>query len=164
MHDSSLSRPLTPESPLASSLNHATSTIDDLTVALANFSRVPSPEPSLMMCCCGRDDCENANAWFSMKSKLESRLILSAGMASIMITDHLLLADFLFSLFRGWASIITASRSVRASARVSTIISYSRDADSPCFQEARRSTSMMIERSGNQNLERLREKKMLWKR
>ncbi|PBK67066.1 hypothetical protein ARMSODRAFT_959740 [Armillaria solidipes] len=88
MHDSSLSRPLTPESPLASSLNHATSTIDDLTVALANFSRVPSPEPSLMLCCCGRDDCENANAWFSMKSKLESRLILSAEVGQALLQRH----------------------------------------------------------------------------
>ncbi|KAK0499537.1 hypothetical protein EDD18DRAFT_1151576 [Armillaria luteobubalina] len=88
MPDSSLSRPLTPESPLASSLNHATSTIDDLTVALANFSRVPSPEPSLMMCCCGRDDCENANAWFSMKSKLESRLILSAEVGQALLQRH----------------------------------------------------------------------------
>ncbi|KAK0461600.1 uncharacterized protein EV420DRAFT_1526159 [Desarmillaria tabescens] len=88
MPDSSLSRPLTPESPLASSLNHATSTIDDLTVALANFSRVPSPEPSLMSCCCGRDDCENANAWFSMKSKLESRLILSAEVGQALLQRH----------------------------------------------------------------------------
>ncbi|KAK0491541.1 hypothetical protein IW261DRAFT_1438264 [Armillaria novae-zelandiae] len=88
MPDLSLSRPLTPESPLASSLNHATSTIDDLTVALANFSRVPSPEPSLMMCCCGRDDCENANAWFSMKSKLESRLILSAEVGQALLQRH----------------------------------------------------------------------------
>ncbi|KAK0207041.1 hypothetical protein DFS33DRAFT_639709 [Desarmillaria ectypa] len=113
MHGSSLSRPLTPESPLASSLNHATSTIDDLTVALANFSRVPSPEPSLMTCCCGRDDCENANAWFSMKSKLESRLILSAEVGQALLQRH--------------------EAYVRRQG-VSAIISYSCDADEPCLQ------------------------------
>lgn len=73
---------------MASSLNHATSTIDDLTIALANFSRVPSPEPSVLSCCCGRDDCENANAWFSMKSKLESRLILSAEVGQALLQRH----------------------------------------------------------------------------
>lgn len=74
------SRPMTPESPLANSLYHATSNIDDLTLALANFSRVPSPEPpSRLPCCCGRDDCIHTTSWMALKSRLESRLILSAG-------------------------------------------------------------------------------------
>jgi len=76
------SRPPTPLSPLASSLYHATSTIDDLTAALADFSRVPSPEPVFALtCCCGRDDCENLKAWLDRKSRLGSRLVLSAGEA-----------------------------------------------------------------------------------
>ena len=73
-------RPVTPESPMANSLDHATSTIDDLTTALANFSRVPSPEPpSTVTCCCGKEDCENLKSWLALKSRLGSRLILSAG-------------------------------------------------------------------------------------
>lgn len=73
-------RPVTPESPLASSLYHATSTIDDLTAALANCSRVPSPEPpTAVVCCCGNATCENLKSWLALKSRLGSRLILSAG-------------------------------------------------------------------------------------
>lgn len=75
-----LSRSPTPESPLTSSLYHATSTMDDITTALANFSRVPSPEPpSAITCCCGKENCENLKSWLALKSRLESRLILSAG-------------------------------------------------------------------------------------
>ena len=80
MNDSEHSRPTTPLSPLTSSLYHATSTIDDLTEALANFSRVPSPEPlEAVTCCCGLEDCENLKAWLELKARLGSRLILSAG-------------------------------------------------------------------------------------
>jgi hypothetical protein len=80
MNGLSPSRPATPHSPLTSSLYHATSTIDDLTAALANFSRVPSPEPlEAVTCCCKQDDCENLKAWLELKSRLGSRLILSAG-------------------------------------------------------------------------------------
>lgn len=76
----SISRPTTPETPLTSSLHLATSTMDDLTVALANFSKIPSPEPpSALVCCCGEEGCENNTSWLAMKSRLESRLILSAG-------------------------------------------------------------------------------------
>lgn len=78
--DSSDNRPSTPDSPLASSLYHATSTIDDLTLALTNFSRVPSPEPQRQICCCcGSEECDATKAWLALKSKLESRLVLSAG-------------------------------------------------------------------------------------
>ncbi|KAG5648703.1 hypothetical protein DXG03_000050 [Asterophora parasitica] len=74
------SRPASPESLLANSFHHANSTIDDLTLALANFSRVPSPEPpTLLTCCCGGGDCENVGVWLDLKTRLESRLILSAG-------------------------------------------------------------------------------------
>jgi len=58
----------------------ANTNIDDLTLALANFSRVPSPEPAeALTCCCGNDTCDNLQAWISTKSRLESRLTLSAG-------------------------------------------------------------------------------------
>lgn len=82
MNDPNHSRPTTPLSPLTSSLYHATSTIDDLIAALANFSRVPSPEPfESITCCCGREDCENLKTWLELKARLGSRLILSAGSA-----------------------------------------------------------------------------------
>jgi hypothetical protein len=76
------SRPATPESYLSSTLDHATSTIDDLTQALSNVSRVPSPEPALVLsCCCGKTaevPCENLRNWLGFKARLESRLTLSA--------------------------------------------------------------------------------------
>ena len=78
--DSSDYRLATLDSPLASSLDHATSTIDDLTLALTNFSRVPSPELQRQICCCcGSEECDATKAWLALKSKLESRLVLSAG-------------------------------------------------------------------------------------
>jgi len=77
-------RPTTPESPLTSSLYHATTTIDDLTTALANFSRVHSPELlSSLTCCCGKEECENLKSWLELKSRLDSRLVLSAGTSLI---------------------------------------------------------------------------------
>ncbi|KDR84289.1 hypothetical protein GALMADRAFT_237043 [Galerina marginata CBS 339.88] len=84
-----MSRPRTPESPLTNSLYHATSTIDDLTAALANFSRVPSPEPvASLSCCCGKDDCENLKAWLDLKSRLGSRLVLSAEVGQALLQRH----------------------------------------------------------------------------
>jgi hypothetical protein len=66
--------------PTPGSLYHATTTVDDLTIALTNYSRVPSPEPRQpLTCCCGSEDCEYTKGWLAFKSKLESRLILSAG-------------------------------------------------------------------------------------
>ncbi|KAJ3501719.1 hypothetical protein NLJ89_g9213 [Agrocybe chaxingu] len=89
MNDQDSSRPTTPESPLDSSLYHATSTIDDLTAALADFSRVPSPEPvSALSCCCGREDCENFKAWLELKSRLGSRLVLSAEVGQALLQRH----------------------------------------------------------------------------
>lgn len=79
-------RPGTPQSPLTNSLYRASSTIDDLTAALTDFSRVPSPEPpSSLTCCCGREDCQNLAAWLNLKSRLESRLIFSAGMCFLVV-------------------------------------------------------------------------------
>ncbi|KAG9317330.1 hypothetical protein JVU11DRAFT_1529 [Chiua virens] len=86
--DSSHYCPTSLESPLATSLDHATSTIDDLTLALTNFSRVPSPEPQQICCCCGNEDCEATKTWLGVKSKLESRLILSAEIGSALLQRH----------------------------------------------------------------------------
>ncbi|KAF8076810.1 hypothetical protein FPV67DRAFT_1472745 [Lyophyllum atratum] len=90
MHDEAeKSRPTTPESPLSNSFHHANSTIDDLTLALANFSRVPSPEPHApLACCCGREECENMKGWLEVKSSLESRLILSAEVGQALLQRH----------------------------------------------------------------------------
>ncbi|KIK64794.1 hypothetical protein GYMLUDRAFT_56777 [Collybiopsis luxurians FD-317 M1] len=83
------SRPITPESPLTSSLDDITNTIDDLTLALNNFSRVPSPEPPTnLTCCCQREDCENFKAWQETKSRLESRLVLSAEIGQALLQRH----------------------------------------------------------------------------
>lgn len=80
MDNRSLSSPTTPETPLTNSLRIATSTVNDLTTAIANFSRIPSPEPSAALgCCCKQEECDNAKSWLALKSRLESRLILSAG-------------------------------------------------------------------------------------
>ncbi|KAJ7458403.1 hypothetical protein B0H11DRAFT_2243101 [Mycena galericulata] len=84
-------RPPTPDSPLTNrdSLYDATTTIDDLTQALENVSRVPSPEPpGLFFCCCGRDNCENVQAWLGMKARLESRLTLSAEVGQALLQRH----------------------------------------------------------------------------
>lgn len=84
------SRPFTPDSHMTTnSLDHATSTIDDLTLALSNFSRVPSPEAiSPLTCCCGKDDCENLKAWLHKRSQLEMRLTLSAEVGQALLQKH----------------------------------------------------------------------------
>ncbi|PPQ78908.1 hypothetical protein CVT25_002368 [Psilocybe cyanescens] len=83
------SRPTTPESPFTYSLYHATSTIDDLTAAMANFSRVPSPDPvASLSCCCEKEDCENLKAWLELKSRLGSRLVLSAEVGQALLQRH----------------------------------------------------------------------------
>lgn len=84
-----LSRPLTPESSLTNSLYRATNTIDDLTLALSNFSRVTSPDPpAILTCCCGFEECENLQAWHEHKSQLDSRLTLSAGEYLVLASTH----------------------------------------------------------------------------
>lgn len=65
---------------MTSSLLRATSTVDALTAALAETSRAQTPElPDALRCCCARPDCVNLRGWLRAKSKLESRLVLSAG-------------------------------------------------------------------------------------
>ncbi|KAJ7034158.1 hypothetical protein C8F04DRAFT_1395617 [Mycena alexandri] len=91
-----MDRPPTPDSPLTNrdSLYDATTTIDELTQALENVSRVPSPEPpggpgSAFDCCCGRgEECENVRAWLGMKARLESRLTLSAEVGQALLQRH----------------------------------------------------------------------------
>lgn len=84
-----LNRPDTPQSPSANSLYDATTTIDDITTALANFSRVPSPEPpSAIVCCCRKEDCENLKSWLTLKSRLGSRLVLSAEVGQALLQRH----------------------------------------------------------------------------
>ncbi|KAJ7682031.1 hypothetical protein DFH06DRAFT_1388202 [Mycena polygramma] len=86
-----LLRPLTPDSPLTNrdSLYDATTTIDELTQALEGVSRAQSPEPpALFFCCCGREDCENVQAWLGMKARLESRLTLSAEVGQALLQRH----------------------------------------------------------------------------
>ncbi|KAJ7167824.1 hypothetical protein C8R46DRAFT_1350756 [Mycena filopes] len=86
-----MDRPPTPDSPLTNrdSLYDATTTINDLTQALENVSRVPSPEPpALFFCCCGKEDCENVQAWLGMKARLESRLTLSAEVGQALLQRH----------------------------------------------------------------------------
>ncbi|KAG6857005.1 hypothetical protein H0H87_011099 [Tephrocybe sp. NHM501043] len=74
---------------MASSIHNANSTIDDLTLALADFSRVPSPEPTRhLLCCCGKEDCQNATTWAELKTRLESRLILSAEVGQALLQRH----------------------------------------------------------------------------
>ncbi|KAF6748930.1 hypothetical protein DFP72DRAFT_915002 [Ephemerocybe angulata] len=69
--------PETPSSPLTRSLDLSSSTIDELTDALSDLT---TQEPaSAVVCCCGREECENTVSWLAVKSHLESRLILSAG-------------------------------------------------------------------------------------
>lgn len=91
MHEreSSNFRPETPGSPRPNSLYNVMTTIDDLTLALANFSRVPSPEPpTVLECCCGKEDCANLAGWLDLKSRLESRLILSAEVGQALLQRH----------------------------------------------------------------------------
>jgi hypothetical protein len=62
-------------SPSRGSLYDATTTVDDLTRSLSGFSRVATPEPPDG----DEHDSEHTRAWLAVKSKLESRLVLSAG-------------------------------------------------------------------------------------
>ncbi|PIL37486.1 hypothetical protein GSI_01180 [Ganoderma sinense ZZ0214-1] len=83
------SRSLTPDSQLTSSLHRVTTTIDELTRTLTSVSRFSSPEPdNVTTCCCGREDCEASRAWAEIKSKLESRLVLSAEVGRALLERH----------------------------------------------------------------------------
>lgn len=116
--DLAQSWPPTPDSPRAGSLYHATTTIDDLTLALINYSRVPSPEPTPhLTCCCGKEDCENTKGWLAFKLKLESRLILSAGKYVLVTGPQPLLTPFTKRLgrpyYRGTRRTYTDTRCAR---------------------------------------------------
>ncbi|TFK46903.1 hypothetical protein OE88DRAFT_1706532, partial [Heliocybe sulcata] len=64
-------------------------TIDDLTLALTNFSRAQSPDPPASLnCCCGNAACENLKEWLLCKSKLEGRLTLSAEVGQALLRRH----------------------------------------------------------------------------
>ena len=70
-------------SPLSRSFLDANTAVDDLTRSLADYSRVSTPEPPshLQGCECNADDSEYTRAWLAVKAKLESRLVLSAGVS-----------------------------------------------------------------------------------
>ncbi len=69
-----------PISPSPSFLD-ASSVIDDLTRSLTDYSRVSTPEPPTHAqgCSCNTNDSEYTKAWMAVKTKLENRLVLSAG-------------------------------------------------------------------------------------
>ena len=75
MPESSLAGPSTPppDSPSRNSLYVATANVEDLARSLHGFSRASTPEPVDGV------DPEYTRAWLAVKSKLESRLVLSAG-------------------------------------------------------------------------------------
>jgi hypothetical protein len=107
-------RSVTPESTLTSSFYRATTTMDELTLALQNFSRLPSPSPEFpttLVCCCRKEDCETSKSWSSLKSKLESRLILSAG-ALLLIHERFL--PFTEYMRRGGTGFTSEARGVCA--------------------------------------------------
>lgn len=84
MHNESASDycPDTPDTMDASSLYHANSNIDDLTLALMNLSQVSPSESQQNICrCCGNTECQATKSWLDSKEKLEKRLHLSAGMS-----------------------------------------------------------------------------------
>ncbi|KAF8592253.1 hypothetical protein K439DRAFT_1524670 [Ramaria rubella] len=82
------SRASTPESPRADSpLARAATTINDLTLALSNFSRAPTPDPPIT-CCCHTPDCDATTAWAAFRAKLESRLVLSAEVGQALLQRH----------------------------------------------------------------------------
>ncbi|KZV75370.1 hypothetical protein PENSPDRAFT_624479 [Peniophora sp. CONT] len=85
MPDSSaLAGPSTPppDSPSRNSLYVATANVEDLARSLHGFSRASTPEP-------GDDvDPEYTKAWLAVKSKLESRLVLSAEVGQALLQRH----------------------------------------------------------------------------
>ncbi|KAG0709914.1 hypothetical protein DFH29DRAFT_21203 [Suillus ampliporus] len=91
MHDESASDycPATPDAVEASSLYHASSNVDDLTLALTNLSQVPSLESQQnVCCCCGSTECQATKSWLDLKEKLEKRLHLSAEVGSALLQRH----------------------------------------------------------------------------
>ncbi|OAX44070.1 hypothetical protein K503DRAFT_765392 [Rhizopogon vinicolor AM-OR11-026] len=88
MHEESASD-YCPATPDTSSLYHASSNIDDLTLALMNFSQVPPLESQQnLCCCCGSTECNATKNWLDLKEKLEKRLHLSAEVGSALLQRH----------------------------------------------------------------------------
>ncbi|KAG2156347.1 hypothetical protein DEU56DRAFT_231457 [Suillus clintonianus] len=91
MHDESASDycPASPDALDTSSLYHANSNIDDLTLALMNLSQVSSLESQQSICCCcGSIECQATKSWMDSKEKLEKRLHLSAEVGSALLQRH----------------------------------------------------------------------------
>lgn len=91
MHDDSAPNycPATLDTVDASSLYHANSNIDDLTLALMNLSQVSSSESQQnICCCCGSTECQATKSWLDSKEKLEKRLHLSAEVGSALLQRH----------------------------------------------------------------------------
>ncbi|KAG2349191.1 hypothetical protein BDR05DRAFT_874026 [Suillus weaverae] len=91
MHHESASDycPATPDTMDASSLYHANSNIDDLTLALMNLSQVSSLQSQQnICCCCGSTECQATKSWLDSKEKLEKRLHLSAEVGSALLQRH----------------------------------------------------------------------------
>lgn len=72
------SSPMSTISDLDPHRHQDSKTFDDLTLALANFSRAQTPDAPAG-CCCMRENCESMRTWADVRAKLESRLVLSAG-------------------------------------------------------------------------------------
>ncbi|KAI9467291.1 hypothetical protein BJY52DRAFT_1220021 [Lactarius psammicola] len=79
-----------PSSPLSRSFIDASSAIDDLTHSLTDYSRVSTPEPPTHAsgCNCNTDDTEYTKAWMAVKTKLETRLVLSAEVGQALLRRH----------------------------------------------------------------------------
>jgi hypothetical protein len=79
-----------PSSPSSRSYLDASSAIDDLTRSLTDYSRVstPEPPPHASGCNCNTDDSEYTKAWMAVKTKLESRLVLSAEVGQALLRRH----------------------------------------------------------------------------
>ncbi|KAG2073539.1 hypothetical protein BDR04DRAFT_1094446 [Suillus decipiens] len=91
MHDNTVSdcSPATPNTVDTSTLYHASSNIDDLTLALMNISQVSSSESQQNVCCCCRStECLATKSWLDSKEKLEKRLHLSAEVGSALLQRH----------------------------------------------------------------------------
>ncbi|KAG8852351.1 hypothetical protein FRB96_008697 [Tulasnella sp. 330] len=87
----SSSRSSSPDSSITTNASfiRASNTIDDLTRALASFSRGPSLElPDTTACCCGREDCEASSSWMTARGKLEKELELSAEIGQALLQRH----------------------------------------------------------------------------
>ncbi|KAG8987492.1 hypothetical protein FRB93_004519 [Tulasnella sp. JGI-2019a] len=100
MSDSALSTPgasssrsSSPDSNITTNASfiRASNTIDDLTRALASFSRGPSLElPDTTTCCRrhGEEECEATASWMNVRGKLEKQLELSAEIGQALLQRH----------------------------------------------------------------------------